>query len=254
MDKNIKKPEDYLIAHRGYSQCFPENTLLAIQAALDEGAKYIEIDIQLTADRQAVVFHDRDLQRLCHQSGTIHDYTLKELQPFSSYSPDRFKDKYLGEKIATLKEVVTLFKAYPGTTLFVELKRISIEKFGSSVVLDIVEREIKEIKKQSIIISFSLDVLELLRRRMNFPIGAVVDDWHTAMTTEYERLTNLNPEYFFCDITLVPKKGVLHFLNTRLACYECTDVDQAVSVLQRGVDLIETFDIKKMRQQLENAL
>ena len=258
MDKN-RKPEDCLVAHRGYAQCFPENTLLAIQAALDEGAKYIEIDIQLSADKQAVVFHDRDLQRLCQQTGSIHDFSLQALRHFSSYSPGRFKNKYFGEKIATLDEVTALLATYPDVTLFVELKRISIDKFGGDIVLDVVDNCLQPIIKQCVVISFSVGILELIRERTDLllvqqPIGAVVDDWNAAITTEYKRLARLNPEYFFCDITSLPDKGLVTLLNSKIVTYECIDPEKAFDALQRGVHFIETFDIKNMRQGIADKL
>ena len=85
---------EHLVAHRGYTQYFPENTLLAIQGALDVGAKFIEIDIQLSADKHPMLFHDRDLMRLCQEKGTIHDYELAQLKTFSNHSPDRFEMKF----------------------------------------------------------------------------------------------------------------------------------------------------------------
>lgn len=68
------------IAHRGYAAAYPENTLIALDAARQAGAKYIEVDIQLSADGIPVLFHDRDLQRLCQQTGAIHDYTFSQLE------------------------------------------------------------------------------------------------------------------------------------------------------------------------------
>lgn len=250
---NNKNPENHLVAHRGYSQCFPENTVLAVQAALDEGAKYIEIDIQLSADKQAVVFHDRDLQRLCHQQGTIYDYKLGELNKFSSYSPDRFKNKYLGERIASLTDIVTLFENYPDVTLFVELKRISIDKFGADVVFNAVEGCLEKIINQCVFISFSFDILELIRQQTSLPIGAVLDEWNMAITIEYKRLAALNPEYFFCDINSLPKEGMVNFLDSKIVTYECIETEKAISVLQRGVSFIETFDIKSMLQGIGKA-
>ncbi len=256
IDKS-KKPQDYLVAHRGYSQRFPENTLLAIQAALDEGAKYIEIDIQLSADKQAVVFHDRDLQRLCHQPDSIHDYSLQTLRSFSSYSPDRFKNKYRGEKIATLNEVVNLLVTYPNVTLFVELKRISIDKFGDDVVLGVIGNCLRPIISQCVIISFSFDILELIREKKALPfgavpVGAILDEWNAAITTEYTRLERLNPEYFFCDIASLPDEGQLNLLNSKIITYECIEPEKVIAVLQRGVSFVETFNIKGMLQGIKN--
>lgn len=47
-----------IIAHRGYSDKYPENTLTAFRAALELGSDAIELDVHLTADGQLVVHHD----------------------------------------------------------------------------------------------------------------------------------------------------------------------------------------------------
>jgi glycerophosphoryl diester phosphodiesterase len=47
-----------IIAHRGLSSAFQENTLPAITNAWETGATIVEIDIQRTADNQLIVFHD----------------------------------------------------------------------------------------------------------------------------------------------------------------------------------------------------
>jgi glycerophosphoryl diester phosphodiesterase len=47
-----------VIAHRGASAYYPENTLPSFEGAIDMGADMIELDVQLTSDRKVVVFHD----------------------------------------------------------------------------------------------------------------------------------------------------------------------------------------------------
>ena len=83
-----------LIAHRGYTQHYPENTLLGLEAAIEAGAEYIEVDIQLSKDQVVFLFHDRNLQRLCGQKGALHDYSAAELSRFKASDPDRFAYKY----------------------------------------------------------------------------------------------------------------------------------------------------------------
>jgi len=60
---------DHLVAHRGYPARLPENTLPSIEAAVQAGARYIEVDVQLSRDGEVILFHDRDLHRLCGQAG-----------------------------------------------------------------------------------------------------------------------------------------------------------------------------------------
>jgi glycerophosphoryl diester phosphodiesterase len=57
----------------------PENSVEAIQAAIDQGYG-IEVDLQLSKDGRAIVFHDYGLKRLTEQSGPIQQKTADELQ------------------------------------------------------------------------------------------------------------------------------------------------------------------------------
>ena len=90
------------IAHRGYfdnEAGIPENSLSSFQAAIDKGF-VIELDIQLSSDGVAFVFHDSDLERVCGVEGKIWDYTAAELKEM----------KLLGteETIPTFEETLAL--------------------------------------------------------------------------------------------------------------------------------------------------
>ena len=70
-----------LWAHRGCSQRYPENTLIAFEKAAQlQGLAGIELDIQLTKDGQIVVIHDEKVDRTTDGSGWVRDYTLAELK------------------------------------------------------------------------------------------------------------------------------------------------------------------------------
>lgn len=103
-------------AHRGCSQNYPENTLLAFEkAAAIKGLVGIELDIQLTKDRQIVVCHDEKVDRTTDGSGYIKDFTLAELKKL------RIAKKY---QIPTMEEVFELLddKKNQGFMLNIELK------------------------------------------------------------------------------------------------------------------------------------
>ena len=65
-------------AHRGASAHAPENTLEAFELARSAGADGIELDVRLDRDGTVVVFHDRDLQRLCGRPGCIEELSADE--------------------------------------------------------------------------------------------------------------------------------------------------------------------------------
>jgi len=68
------------IAHRGDPHAHPENTVPAVLAGITQGADLLEIDLELTADDQLIVLHDRDLTRLWGHPGRVAELTLAEVQ------------------------------------------------------------------------------------------------------------------------------------------------------------------------------
>ena len=67
-----KKGKMMVAGHRGDSANYPENTMAAFRAAKEQGFG-IELDLQLTADGQVVVFHDLDLLRQAFRGNDPHN-------------------------------------------------------------------------------------------------------------------------------------------------------------------------------------
>jgi glycerophosphoryl diester phosphodiesterase len=114
-----QKRKVMLTAHRGASGVAPENTLAAIQKALDSPADFIEIDIHQTRDSQLVVMHDATLNRTTNGKGTIVDYSLAEIKKLDAGS--WFKPEFKNERVPTLEEVLLLVKGRK--KLLIELKK-----------------------------------------------------------------------------------------------------------------------------------
>lgn len=73
-----------VVAHRGYSGAYPENTMLAFKKAVEEGCDSIELDIQLTKDDVVVIIHDEKIDRTMDGTGFVRDYTYEELKKFNA--------------------------------------------------------------------------------------------------------------------------------------------------------------------------
>ena len=97
-----------IIAHRGFSSIAPENTLAAFELAIARGASSIEFDIQLSADSVPVIFHDATLERITGVSGKVRDKNLSQLQTLDAGK--WFGAEFLGQKIPTLKEALSILK------------------------------------------------------------------------------------------------------------------------------------------------
>ena len=77
MDKILK------IGHRGAPSLAPENTIPSFKKAIEAGIQGIELDLQFSADRQLVVFHDWDLINLTGSKSKIEDIQYSDIKNIS---------------------------------------------------------------------------------------------------------------------------------------------------------------------------
>ena len=238
-----------LIAHRGYPQHYPENTLIGLEAAIAAGARFIEVDVQVSRDRVPVLFHDRDLKRLCGVGGNVHDHFYEELWRRPVAERERFGDRFKDVHITRLAELGHLLVRQPEVTAFVELKRASLERFGIDTLLTLARRSLKPVRSQCVLISYSLEALRAARTQGWPRIGAVIDRWE-----EHKQIpvTDLRPEDIFCDVDGLPEEGELGIIGAQLAVFEVTDAPLALTLAARGAAFVETFAIGEMIQEFSH--
>jgi len=132
-------------------------------------------------------------------------------------------------------------------TAFVEVKRIAVQRFGNSVVLARLLRELRPVQQQCVLISYSLETLSHARQQGWPALGLVVDRWRDR---NLPIVRQIRPEYLFCDSEGLPRFGKLGFASARLAVFEIDDAALALQLAHRGVDLIETYAIGELRAAL----
>ena len=236
-----------LVAHRGYPRHYPENTLIGIEAAVAAGARFVEVDVQISRDRVPVLFHDRGLKRLCGVDGRIQDYRYDELWAFRASEPGKFGDRFNNVHIPRLAELGHFLQRHPDVTAFIELKRSSLEHFGVETMLDLVRRALKPALAQCVLISYSLPALLAARHTGWSRIGAVIDQWSER---EQPLISEIHPQFLFCDADGLPRTGDLHAADIKLVVFEVAEPQVALDLAARGVDFIETFAVGEMIQQL----
>ena len=168
------EPMPRVIAHRGDSRNYPENTLPAFESAVRMGIDVVETDIHLTKDGVLVIWHDPTLERNTDGSGRIEDHTLEELRRFDAgytFTQDggrTFPFRGKGVRICTLAEAL---EHCPGQRFNIDLKTKCPE---------IVDEFIKVIREHDAVdrvvgASFHLSNLKRLRR--------LAPDFLTSVTT-----------------------------------------------------------------------
>lgn len=148
-------------AHRGCSQRYPENTLLAFEkAAAVSGLTGIELDIQLTRDGEMVVIHDERVDRTTEGMGYVRDYTLSQIKKLHIYADDK-----PSQEVPTIAEVLDLLtpQMKAGLKLNIELKNSVYPYSGmEEKIVELIQK--KGLQESVVYSSFYAASLEKLKR------------------------------------------------------------------------------------------
>ncbi|MGH1540417.1 MAG: glycerophosphodiester phosphodiesterase family protein [Arenicella sp.] len=230
-----------LIAHRGYSGRYPENTLLAYQAAYAYGGRWMELDIQLTEDLIPIVHHDVSLQRMAGVDLDIRRVKAKQLKKYSAFYPERFADEFVGNGFTKLKHLVKWASTHKDIRLFIEIKQQSIDEFGVPVCMDEVFRRIKKIQQQCVIISFNDEILDYARKTNSLEVGWVIPEWSDSVQ---QRAEQLQPEFLFTNKKHLPEDKQSWWSGSWVwAIYNVDTPEEALQWFDKGIDLIETNEL-----------
>ena len=240
-------PIPKLVAHRGYTLRYPENTLPAVQGAIHAGAKFVEVDVQMSRDKVPFLFHDKTLRRICNQPGSMRDYSAEQLKTFTAADTARFGDRFKAVRLATVDEFAQCLERHPDVTAFVEVKKVSIKAFGSATILRELRKALEPVFMRCVLLSFDIDTLELAQNSGWSRIGAVINHWHDR---ERAQIKALQPDWLYCDVDGLPGRGSLALNETRLVIYEVDQVDTALALAARGVNFIETFAFAELHRGL----
>ena len=114
-----KNGRPLLVGHRGAMAVAPENTMASFEAGVAGGADIVELDVQLTADKQVILFHDDTLMNKTKMPGRVGDYTAEFLQALDVGS--WLDEKFAGTPMPLLDEVLRWGKG-KDVGIMIELK------------------------------------------------------------------------------------------------------------------------------------
>jgi len=152
-----------IVAHRGGSSRWPENSELAFRDTLTLAVEQVEFDVQLTADGVPVIFHDATLERVTNGTGPVSDKSLASLKGLSINAG--------GGAILTLHELIEL--------LVDSDIRLRCE-FKSGVLVsppvDLVDKSLAMLRaagllERSVFTGFHLPTVSLLREQLPAACG-----------------------------------------------------------------------------------
>lgn len=227
---------DQLIAHRGWQQNYPENTLLGIQKAIDAGAKHIECDVLLSRDGVFFLAHDDNLLRLSAVDKNIADLHSTQLDKMPCYEPNRLGDSFKQEKLASLTKLLKLAQSHPKVMFYIELKQGAIDSHGLKYCLQSLSDLLAGFKN-TVLISFNQQAIIDAKKYGIQKTGIVLSQWHGKDSVIKQCA---------CDIAFVDEQLLSDEIiecDIPIAVYEVGSNARADRLLNQGVSLIESFDI-----------
>ena len=235
-----------LIAHRGYSGRYPENTLIAYQAAYQHGVRFMELDLQLTADQVPVLHHDVSLLRMAGIDLDVRDINAKRFKRLKAQYSERFEDKFEANEFTTFRRYCKWLAGHQDVVTFIEIKQQSIDRFGIPVVIDQVLKRISkaDVSDQCVIISFNVEAIDYVRKVSSLRTGWVLPAWNNDTLSV---LKTLSPDFVFSNTNLLPPHNDEVWQGRwQIAVYSVDDIHLAQQMLDRGIRFLETNQIEAL--------
>ncbi len=224
-----------IIAHRGESAAAPENTIAACRLALENGASWLEVDVNISSDGKLFLHHDDTLERCTNGRGYLVSKTSSELLTLDAGS--WFNHAFTGEKLGTLDELVDLL-ALHGAGLNLEVKPTPGWDYP---LVDAVTTRVKAdwpANVPLVISSFSSLALEALRKQLpeaqlGLLVSAIPDDWRSWMQ-------RFNCNTFHCAADFVTAEFCQQAKDAGypVLCYTVNDKARVSELLAMGVSSV----------------
>lgn len=224
-----------ILAHRGASADFPENTLDAFEAAVAQGADGVELDVMRCSSGELVVCHDEQLERLAHRPWWVHATPWWKLKRADVGSPLGFKPA----RIPRLEEVFELLNEE--LLVNVELKCDTVDDLG---LTEAVGAYVEEQGLHARVLVSSFNPLCLMRLAASFPRirrGQLIDpDKSWLLQQLWAPFTARDSTHPHFSQVTAERVEAWHAKGQQVAVWTVDDAVEARRLLQIGVECIIT--------------
>ena len=230
-----------IIAHRGASAYFPENTIPSFEGAIAMCADMVELDVQLTSDKEVVVFHDEKISRCTDGRGRIADHTLAQLKKLDA--GNWYDKKFQNTRISTLSEVLSVCKNKVAVNIEIKTEAVNKMFFGG------IEEKCLKIVEQSgmnghvVFSSFNPRAIMHLKQIDNTVAAAVLfEKKHYGSKLPSDIIESLGADAFNCSGTEFKKKWLadVKLNNIPVNIYTVNDAKNMRRFMKMGVSGIFT--------------
>jgi glycerophosphoryl diester phosphodiesterase len=230
-----------IAAHRGYSSEAPENTIPAFEAAIDNMADYVELDVQETKDGTVVVLHDSNLKRVAGINENIWNVNYEDIAEVDV--GNWFSEEFEGTTIPTLEEVMEVAKGR--LKLNIEIKLTGHENNLEENVVRIIEEYGME--EDCVVTSFQAKALKKVKKanseiKTGYILHVAYGDFSGV---DYADALSVN--YSFATETLIDEA---HSAGKEVYVWTVNTADAINEMINNGADMIITDDPVLVRETI----
>jgi glycerophosphoryl diester phosphodiesterase len=233
----------HMVARRGNSRDFPDNTLAALRSALALGARFIEIDVHLSADGVPVVTHDKQHARVPN----FEELTASQLGDLDASQPERFGSRFSDARIASLATTLGLLEGRPEITAFIVIGQTCLRRFGREHVISQVSRTLKPVRSRCVLGCADLATIHTARNMTGYPTAWWLPAYDDHTRLKYEAL---KPDYLFCDRAYLPLGAALWRGPWRWVVYEIDTLEATLDLAARGSHFVATRDVRALGEAM----
>ena len=234
-------------AHRGASKAAPENTMPAFEAAIESGADYIELDVQLTKDGELVVFHDDNIKRTTNGNGILTNMTYDELQKYSAGSWFKDDGSFDDVKIPKLSEVLELVGH--DILLNIEIKSHGNVKATAEKVVELVEEY--DIGSSCYITSFSYQALKKVKElQPKIKTALIANIAPSTVYSQMKYIDAVSMNYLFVNSSVV---NYAHHSGKKVFVWTVDRSGEMKKMMALGVDNIITNRPEKCLEVVDSG-
>lgn len=243
-------------AHRGASAYAPENTIEAVERALEIGVDRIEVDVATTKDGIVVCLHDKTLNRTCQIDGDVRDFTFKELAAVKANK--EFETDFPNAVIPSLESIIKLINAQCELVIEIKSGDEHYPQIEEKVAALIAEYDAYQ---WALVHSFNDKVLGRLENmdskirlqklfvfRWRWP--AIIQDFkfHAGKTRNYKNIEAFGVARNFVKPKLVEE---IHALEKQIHVWTVDEPEEMEKLIEMGVDGIITNKPDVLKQVLK---
>lgn len=192
----------------------PENSLEGIRHCQSVNSKWrIEMDVQMTADNQLVLFHDLETTRTTGEEFRINERTLKELQKLNAGFNFKIEETYpYRESPVRIPQLKDVFNEFPKAKLLLDIHTNDPKVI--EVFIDLIEAECKN--DDFIVVSKYDEVVQKMRtKKPNWTYGVPANEAKNMLYSSFLYLDGLFP--IKSDVLMLPRHyGGLTVLSKRV--------------------------------------